>query len=92
MTSPVPLRLAPLLLLLLAQCRTDRPLTDQDICDRQANNDPVVKELIMKGAGNEHFQLEGQDQLRAAKQDARIACLRARGIVQPGGVERQKPP
>lgn len=67
------------------------PTTDQDACARQANDDPVVKELIIRGAGNPHFQIEGQDQLRAAKQDATLACLRARGVVRQGGVERQKP-
>jgi len=67
------------------------PQTDQEACARQANDDPVVKELIIRGAGNPHFQMEGQDQLRATKQDAMLACLRARGVVRPGGVERQKP-
>jgi hypothetical protein len=67
------------------------PTTDQDACARQADDDPIVKELIVRGAGNPHFQMEGQDQLRAAKQDAMLACLRARGVVRQGGVERQKP-
>ena len=69
----------------------DQPVNDQEICARQAENDPAVKELIMKGAGSEHFQLEAQDKLRAAKQDATVACLRTRGVGRPGGVERQKP-
>ena len=83
-------------LVVLAGCApTAAPLrapgTDQEACARQANDDPVVKELIIRGAGNPHFQMEGQDQLRAAKQDAALACLRARGVVRQGGVERQKP-
>jgi hypothetical protein len=68
-----------------------RSVTDQEACARQAEDDPVVKEMIVKGAGNPHFQIEGQDQLRAAKQDANLACLRRRGVVRAGGVERQKP-
>ncbi len=59
--------------------RQPSPATDQEACARQAEDDPVVKELIIKGAGNPHFQLEGQDQLRAAKQDATTwpACAAA---------------
>ena len=68
-----------------------RPVTDQEACARQAADAPLVKEWIIKGAGNPHFQLEGQDQLRAAKQAATLACLRSRGVVRAGGVERQKP-
>ena len=79
------------LLALTACAPATAPMTDQDACARQANDDPVVKELIIRGAGNPHFQMEGQDQLRAARQDAALACLRARGLVRPGGVERQKP-
>ena len=76
----------------LAGCgRGASPATDQEACARQADDDPVVKELIIKGAGNPHFQLEGQDQLRAAQQDATLACLRSRGVCRAGGVERQKP-
>ena len=84
--------LAALAILALAACGArEQPTNDQDSCSRQANEDPVVKELIVRGAGNPHFQMEGQDQLRAAKQDAMLACLRGRGAVRPGGVERQKP-
>lgn len=79
-------------LVLLAGCGTQVAQTpDQVACEARANDDPVVKELIMKGVGNPHFQREGQEQLGAARQDATLACLRARGLVQPGGVQRQKP-
>ena len=83
-----------MLALVLAGCGgggSGRQLTDQEFCDRQAENDPVVKQMIMKGAGNLAFQMEGRDQLHAAEQDARLACLRSRGVIPPGGVERQKP-
>ncbi len=76
----------------MAGCgRGASPVSDQEACARQAEDDPVVKEMIIKGAGNPHFLLEGQDQLRAAKQDATLACLRSRGVIRAGGVERQKP-
>lgn len=78
-------------LLILAGCGASGPLTDQQACERQANEDPAVKAMIMKGAGSETFRQTNRDALAAAKQDATVACLRARGLVRPGGVERQKP-
>ena len=90
--KPPPSLLGLLILLAIAGCSSaTQPPSEQEVCARQANDDPVVKELIIKGAGNPHFQMEGQDQLRAAKQDATLACLRGRGVIKPGGVERQKP-
>ena len=78
---------------LLAACapRGGGELTDQEFCSRQAENDPAVKALIIKGVGNPHFAIEGQEQMKVAKQDATLACLRSRGVIRPGGVERQKP-
>ena len=61
-------------------------------CDSQVNQDPVVKDLIMKGAGSEHFKLENEDTLRLARQRARLACLQGRGVLpRGGGVEPQRP-
>lgn len=83
------------LLLLLGAC-TSGPAgpanpADQRSCDREANDDPKVVELILKGVGNPYFQSNSQEELAAAKQDARLACLRSRGLIPRGGVERQKP-
>lgn len=64
---------------------------DQQSCARQAEDSPAVKLLINKGLGNTVFEAEHQDELRAVRQDATIACLRTRGIIRQGGVERQKP-
>lgn len=78
--------------LLLAACGgPSGPLTDEQACARQANDDPAVRDLLMKGAGSETFALENQRRLSAARQDATVACLRARGVIRPGGVERQRP-
>lgn len=63
----------------------------QAACERQANNAPAVLAIMNKIEGNIHYQREHEDDLRAAKQDATLACLRTQGIVRPGGVERQKP-
>ncbi len=69
---------------------TDRPLTDQDYCARQAMNDPAVKDLLMKAAGSPYLLREDERQRHAAEQDAQVACLRKRGIIPPGGVERPR--
>ncbi len=79
-----------LLLVLLAACGpAESP--DQRACDGAVNEDPTVKQLIIKGVGNPYFQNNSQEELKAAKQDARLACLRSRGLAPKGGVERQKP-
>ena len=77
-------------LLLLVGCgAAESP--DQRACDDAVNEDPTVKLLIIKGVGNPYFQANSQDELSAAKQQARLACLRSRGLAPKGGVERQKP-
>jgi hypothetical protein len=81
---------AALLLSLLAACGTAES-PDQRACERQANEDPAVKQLILKGVGNPYFQSNSQEELNAAKQQARLVCLRSRGLAPNGGVERQKP-
>ena len=78
-----------LLLALLAACAPEPPV-ERD-CDKAVDNDPAVKLLIIKGVGNPYFQAMNQDTLKAAKQDARVKCLRSRGLAPPGGVERQRP-
>lgn len=77
------------LLALLAACAPESPV--DRACEAAVDNDPAVKLLIIKGVGNPYFQSNSQDELRAAKQQARLSCLRSRGLAPPGGVERQKP-
>ena len=83
--------LAPLLLgCALLGCA--RESAQDAACDAQVNRDPVVQDLILKGAGSEHFRLESYDRLRLAKQRARLACLQGRGVVpRGGGVEPPNP-
>jgi len=99
MTRLLPIRLLPIrllpTLLLLASCATPTGTPtgtpDEQACASAANDDPTVKALIIKGTGNPAFQNNSQDELRAAKQQARLTCLRGRGAIPQGGVERQKP-
>ncbi len=76
------------LALLLAGCAGSGP---EGQCTGAVNDDPVVKAIIIKGTGNPHYQMDSQDELRAAKQDALVRCLKGRGVIRGGGVERQKP-
>ena len=75
--------------LLLAGCA--RPDTPEAACARLAENDPVVQELIIKGAGNPAFLAASQEELAFARRQATVACLRSRGLAPPGGVEPQRP-
>lgn len=77
-------------LLLSTACARIGPDTPRDACERAANKDPGVKLMIEKAAGSPHYQRENEDRILAAKQDATVACLRARGIVRGGGVERPR--
>ena len=78
-------------LLLLAACAPSGPPNPEQVCERQALEAPPVKELIMRGAGQSQFRIDHADELRAAKQDATVACLKSRGAIRAGGVERQRP-
>ena len=76
---------AVLILLLLAGCA--REGAPDAACDAQVDQNPVVRDLIMKGAGSEHFKLENDDVLLQARKRARVACLQGRGVLPKGGVE-----
>lgn len=91
-----------ILVLLLSACARDAApgnaanaaadATRDAACEAQVNSDPAVQDIIMKGAGSEHYMLENQDRLRLARQRARLACLRSRGVLpKGGGVEPQRP-
>jgi hypothetical protein len=79
--------------LLLAGCAAaTTPPTPQAACEREAQDDPVVRDMRMKGAGSPSYLAWEQERMRIAVQEATLRCLRARGIIRPGGVERPKPP
>lgn len=65
--------------------------TQQEVCAREAENSPAVQEIRRIGAGAPQYLWENEPTLRRARQDATLACLRARGLAPKGGVERPRP-
>ncbi len=80
-------------LVVLAGCSTARTAgtAEERACEREANDSPIVQQLVLTGLGNPYFRANNQDELAAAKQQALLGCLRRTGLVPKGGVERQKP-
>ena len=74
--------------LLLAGCASSDPVTDR--CQSEADRDPTVRLLRMKGAGAEMFAQEHAVDLRLALNDALQACRTGAGSGPRGGVERQR--
>jgi hypothetical protein len=77
------------LCLLLTACSSGAG-TPEEACARQANDDPAVKEMLMKAAGTTQFEWENEQRIKLARRDAALRCLRARGLAPKGGVERQR--
>ncbi len=78
-----------LCMLVLAGCADDT--LPQGQCERQAYNDPTVKDLIAKGtSGGGELQADVLPLRRDAIKDATNRCLAAKGVIRPGGVERMK--
>ncbi len=75
-----------LLALLLAGCAGPQGSPVERACQSQANDDPAVASLIMRGAGSESFHKDHIYDLRDAKREATLRCLRARGLAPQGGV------
>ena len=81
-------RLALLALVLLGACSGGTTADPgQAACERVADSDPAVVEGVRKQAGNLDYQWQNADQLRIARQQAVLRCLRARGLAPKGGVE-----
>ncbi len=76
--------------LLLAACAHSNDPPAVQACRAQANDDPEVRLLVSIGAGTAPFALNHQYELRDARQQAMLRCLRARGLAPPGGVEKPK--
>jgi hypothetical protein len=77
-------------LLLMVSCSADD--TPQAQCERQADQDPTVLS-IYRGDQGDYTQVGlARSNLLFAKRQATIACLQAKGILPPGGVEPVRPP
>ena len=78
-------RPAALLLLLLLPAACSREAAPAAGCEAQVNADPVVRDLITKGVGSEHFKWENEGLLAQARKDAETVCLQGRGVLRRGG-------
>jgi hypothetical protein len=80
------------LLLPLAACAGNGNGGPQASCERQAWNDPTVRQIVAEQAGNGWLKNNGQAKLADARKRAEVKCLRARGLAPPGGVQPVHPP
>jgi hypothetical protein len=74
------MRFVPLLLLALAGCAASSDNSPQAQCERQANEDPEVKAIVLQPWVDTY-------KLSIARREALRTCLRKKGVPQPGGVE-----
>ena len=85
--------LALLAAVVLSGCGNNPPPNPAEAqCRAQMLNDPTVKRMLAVQAGSLWLQKENQAALADAKRQALLACLRARGLAPPGGVEAVRPP
>ena len=89
-------RPALLLPLLLAACADSpgivpAPLSPQEqACAAQADQDPALKEARAISAGRLEWEWQHEPQIEQIKRDAITRCLRSRGLMPRGGVERAR--
>lgn len=76
----------------LSGCGGKPPNPAEAECRAQVFADPAVKQMITVQAGSLGLQMGQQAALAEAKRQALLACLRARGLAPPGGVEALRPP
>lgn len=72
------------LLLMLTACGPTGNTPDA-VCEREVNDDPAVKFILMRQAGNPALGGNDSDALTAARAQARRACLRRLGVLPAGG-------
>jgi hypothetical protein len=70
--------------LLLAACTANTPRAE---CEQQAMNDPNVLEIYTRTNGYYTFDDVQRTQLLDYKRQAVLRCMRAKGLVPPGGVQ-----
>jgi hypothetical protein len=90
-------RAAVMLPLLVAACAdttpgiVPAPLSPQEqACAAQADQDPKLQEVRAISAGRLEWQWQHEPEIQQIKRDAIMRCLRGRGQVSRGGVERAR--
>ena len=57
-------------------------------CERQAEDDPTVIEIYTRSNGTyTDSSFPAYQELKTAKQQATIRCMRGKGLLPPGGVQ-----
>lgn len=86
-----------LLPLLVAACADSTPgiipapLSPQEqACAAQADQDPKLQEARAIAAGRLEWQWQHEPEMEQIKRDAITSCLRSRGLMPRGGVERAR--
>lgn len=90
-------RPALLLTLLISACGGSSPATvsaplspQEEACASQANQDPALQEARAISAGRLDWQWQHGPEMEQIKRDAVTRCLKARGLMPRGGVERPR--
>jgi hypothetical protein len=61
-------------------------------CEQQAERDPAVAEIYSRTNGDYTYAgYQAYYDLREAKRQAMLRCMRAKGLAPPGGVQAVKP-
>ena len=67
------------------------PLSPQEeACTGQANQDPALREAREIAAGQPNWQFQHEPEIEQLKRDAITRCLKTRGLMSRGGVERAR--
>ena len=80
----------------LAGCGGSSPIVSAPIspqeqaCAAQADQDPALKEARAISAGQPNWEFQHEPEIRQMTRDAITRCLKARGLMSRGGVERPR--
>jgi hypothetical protein len=80
-----------LVLLPLAACGAPRDRSVQAKCDREAWNDPKVKDLMTRSQSSDWLYQANLPAIRTLHDEAKYKCLAAHGLAVPGGVQPVMP-
>jgi hypothetical protein len=80
-----------LALLSLAACGAPRDESQQAKCDREAWNDPKVKDLMVRSQASAWLYQANLPTIRTLHDQAKFKCLAEHGLAVPGGVQPVMP-